>query len=60
MYVLGMACRKWIDLHGDGGPFGRASTTLEPLSWETREVLLDRYHSHTKHCTACMGEYLVS
>jgi hypothetical protein len=30
--------RRWLDRFGGGGPFGRASTTLDPLLWRTREV----------------------
>lgn len=51
--------RKWIDLHGDGGPFGRSSMSLPPLSWATREELLDRYNQHTVHCASCSGRYEV-
>lgn len=41
------AYRKWIAQFGDPFP----GQPLPPV--QTREHLLDRYHSHTKHCKSC-------
>lgn len=37
----------------DSGPFGPSANHLSPLSWKTREDLLDRYNQHTTHCHSC-------
>lgn len=50
------AFRTWVAKTGGGGPFGRLSPeeflrAIGPR--QTEEQLLDRYHSHTKHCRSC-------
>ena len=44
------ALHRWVNLQG-GGPF--AGRPLPPR--QDVEVLMDRYHSHTKHCRSCSG-----
>ncbi|EWM25140.1 pheophorbide a oxygenase [Nannochloropsis gaditana] len=47
--------RRWIDTYGKGGPFGALTAdALEELDYKTLpDVLLDRYHQHTRHCASC-------
>ena len=44
------ALHRWVNRQG-GGPF--AGRPLPPR--QDVEVLMDRYHSHTKHCRSCSG-----
>ena len=46
MYVK--ALHRWVKSHG-GDPF--AGQPLPPR--QDLEALMDRYHSHTKHCRSC-------
>jgi phenylpropionate dioxygenase-like ring-hydroxylating dioxygenase large terminal subunit len=44
------ALHRWVN-HQGGGPF--AGRPLPPR--QDVEALMDRYHSHTKHCRSCSG-----
>ena len=46
---------NWFDLYCDGTiPWNEAAITTTPQAISTsREVLLDRYHQHTQHCSSC-------
>ena len=45
--------RSWFDRYCDGKlPWGAAITPRSTLE-KPREVLLDRYHQHTQHCSSC-------
>ena len=47
--------RNWFDRYCDGelpwSKVGIAAAT--PIPEKSREVLLDRYHQHTQHCSSC-------
>jgi len=45
-----IACRRWFDEHGGGGPFGDAPL---PPRERNRRVLLDRWGQHAVHCAHC-------
>ena len=46
--------RKWLDRYCDGKlPWNEVGITSSPSTETTREVLLDRYHQHTQHCSSC-------
>ena len=48
------ALRNWIVDVANGGPsWPEGMSTKLPPQEETREALLDRYHSHTKNCKSC-------
>ncbi|MEO0836285.1 MAG: Rieske 2Fe-2S domain-containing protein [Cyanobacteria bacterium J06642_3] len=47
---------KWFDRYCDGQiPWDQADVSNNPQSilFPPREVLLDRYHQHTQHCSSC-------
>ena len=46
--------RKWFDRNCDGKlPWEEVGLTASPTPEISREVLLDRYHQHTQHCSSC-------
>ena len=47
--------RNWFDCYCDGKlPWSEVGITASPSNLEKpREVLLDRYHQHTQHCSSC-------
>lgn len=47
--------RNWFDRYCDGKlPWNQVGIAASPSTLETpREVLLDRYHQHTQHCSSC-------
>ncbi len=45
------ALRDWVNQY-DAEPFPGQSL---PESIENKDLLLDRYHSHTQHCASCSG-----
>ncbi len=45
------ALRDWVN-HYDADPFPGQSL---PPALENRDILLDRYNSHTQHCVSCRG-----
>ena len=42
--------RRWLESDGGGGPM--AGAPLPPME-KRKEVLLERWHSHTMHCKSC-------
>ena len=46
--------RNWLGKFANGGPWG---TNVQYPPKMEREELLERYHSHTKHCKSCQGAY---
>jgi len=46
---------KWFDRYCDGKiPWNKAVETNQQTTFSaSREVLLDRYHQHTQHCSSC-------
>ncbi len=46
--------RRWLDLHCGGNlPWDRVGVNPHAVMETSREVLLDRYHQHTRHCSSC-------
>ena len=46
--------RKWLDLHCDGKlPWDEVGINPVMAMETSREVILDRYHQHTQHCSSC-------
>ena len=46
--------RNWFDRYCDGKlPWNKVGVTDSPIIETSREVLLDRYHQHTQHCSSC-------
>ncbi len=48
--------RKWMDEHRDSMPWltdPSVGQTMDPSA--RREELIERFHSHTEHCKACLG-----
>ena len=48
-----MGFRKWLDAHGGQPQWATGVSPALPPQEPRREVLLDRYESHTKHCSSC-------
>lgn len=48
---------QWFDRHCDGQiPWDKAvENSLQTSFYTPREVLLNRYHQHTQHCSSCRG-----
>lgn len=47
------AFRQWLDDNGGSVGWAPGVSTALPPRETSREVLLDRYESHTKHCSSC-------
>ena len=46
--------RNWFDRYCDGKlPWNKVGVVASPTVETSREVLLDRYHQHTQHCSSC-------
>ena len=45
--------RSWLDRYCDGKLPWDDAITPKSTSEKPREVLLDRYHQHTQHCSSC-------
>ncbi len=46
--------RNWFDRYCDGKlPWDQVGVTASPTVETSREVILDRYHQHTQHCSSC-------
>ncbi|CAG9460111.1 unnamed protein product [Pedinophyceae sp. YPF-701] len=54
-----LAYREWLSTVGNGGPFQRPDASyIDRLGPElSRKDLMDRFHSHTKHCKSCRGAH---
>ena len=52
MYVCRLVSRfrRWLENEGGGGPM--AGMLLPPME-RRKDVLLDRWHSHTAQCKTC-------
>ncbi len=48
------AFREWLDANGGSVGWAPGVSPELPPRETRREVLLDRYESHTKHCPSCM------
>ena len=48
------AFRQWLDANGGSVGWAPGVPTALPPRETSREALLDRYNSHTKHCPSCM------
>ena len=48
-----MGFRKWLDANGGQPQWATGVSPALPPQEPRREVLLDRYESHTKHCSSC-------
>ena len=49
------AFRLWMDANGGSVGWAPGVSTELPPRETSREALLDRYNSHTKHCPSCSG-----
>ncbi len=49
------AFRLWMDANGGSVGWAPGVSTELPARESSREALLDRYNSHTKHCPSCTG-----
>lgn len=47
------AFHKWLSMVGGGPAWAPGTSARLPPPIQTREALLDRYNSHTRHCKAC-------
>ena len=46
--------RRWLDERAGGVPTPYPASAPLPALETRKEVVLDRWHQHTKHCAACM------
>ena len=53
--VMVVAFRQWLDSVGGGGPYGPLHKALghKESALHTKKEILERFESHTKHCSSC-------